>query len=75
MTDKDKQKFEDLADYIVTSIKYGMPVTKQDMRFLEAYNAMKKAQDAIAAGKPVPRAANAGRRKKIQTGYGNGGGN
>ena len=47
-----------------------MPVTKQDMRFLEAYNAMRKAQDAIAAGKPVPRAGNAGKRKTVPTGRG-----
>ena len=70
MTDQMRAKFDDLADYIVTSIKYNMPVTKQDMRFLEAYNAMRKAQDAIAAGKPVPRAGNAGKRKTVPTGRG-----
>lgn len=70
MTAEARQKFDDLADYIVTSIKYGMPVTKQDMRFLEAYNSMRKAQDAIAAGKPVPRAGNAGKRKIVPTGRG-----
>lgn len=50
-------------------------VTKQDRRFLGCWLAWQKAEEALAAGKPMPRAFNAGRRKKVQTGYGNRGGN
>ena len=43
MTDKDKQKFDDLAKCIANAIKYNWPVTIQERKFLKAYRAMIKA--------------------------------
>ena len=58
------------AAYIVGCITSGQPITKQDRRFLESWLAAEKARAAIAAGKPMPRAFNAGRRKVVHTGRG-----
>ena len=65
-----QERMDDTAEYLFGQIKCGEPISKQDQKFLTAWLAIKKAQDAIAAGKPIPRCGRAGRRKKVLTGYG-----
>jgi hypothetical protein len=70
MNPETKAKHAAAAQYIVDCMKSGQPVTKQDLRFLNTWLSIQKAEAAIAAGKPMPRAFNAGRRKVIPTGRG-----
>jgi len=62
------EKQADTAAYLVDCMKSGAPVTKQDLRFLETWNSLQKAQAALAAGKPMPKCGRAGRRKRVYTG-------
>ena len=71
MTEEMRIKQETAAAYIVHLMQTSPElVTKQDRRFLQTWLSCRKAEDAIAAGKPIPRAFNAGRRKIVPTGRG-----